>query len=69
LQEARGEGSVQQALVQGDVGGPVEVLPPADVLEAGEQGPAFQPGVVPRRHLVGEEHLKKGSVVQLFAPG
>ena len=69
VQEFQGEGGVQEPSVQGDAGGPVEVLQAADFLEAGPVQAGLDAAVVAAVHLVGEDDLQEGSVVQLLPSG
>src|SRR5207245_670433 len=48
---------------------PVEVLQPADLLEAGQQHLALQPAVVTPADFIGEQHFQEGGVIQLLPAG
>ena len=68
-QELQGEGSVQQAAVQGDRRRPVKVLQAADLLEAGLLQAHLDAAVSAAVDLVCEDDLQEGSVVQLLPAG
>ena len=68
-EEFHGEDGVQEPAVQGDGGGPVEVLQPAGLLEAGVVQPEFQAAVGAAVDLVAEDDFEEGSVVQLVPTG
>ena len=59
VQELQGEDGVQQPAVQGDGGGPVEVLQPAGLLEAGALQPQFHAPVGAAVDLVAEDDLQE----------
>ena len=69
VQELQGEDSVQEPAVQGDGGGPVEVLQAAGLLEAGALKPQFHAAVGAAIDLVTEDDLQEGGIVQLFPAG
>ncbi len=64
-----GEGGVQQASVQGDVGGPAEVLQAADFLGDGPVQAGLDAAVVAAVDLVGEDDFQEESVAQLLPAG
>ncbi len=68
-EEFQGEDGVQKSPVQGDGGGPVEVLQAAGLLESGVAQAQFQAAVGAAVDLVGEYDFQEGSVVQLVPAG
>ena len=60
---------MQEPAIQGDGGGLVEVLQPADLLEAGGPDAQFQAAVGAAVDLVGEDDLQDGGVVQMVPAG
>ena len=69
VEEAQRAGGVEQPAVEADLCRPVEVLEPAELLEAGLAEAQFQPPVVAAAHLVGEDDLQEVGVVEPVAPG
>ena len=62
-------GGVEEPAVEPDGGRPVEVLEPADLLEAGLAQAQLQAPVVAPAHLIGEGDLQEVGVVEPLAPG
>ena len=61
VEEAQRAGGVEQPAVEPDAGRPVEVLEPAELLEAGLAQAQLQAPVVAAAHLVGEDDLQKSA--------
>ena len=68
-QELQGEGDIQEPAVEGDGGGPVEVLQAAGLLEAGVVQSQFQAAVRAAIDLVAEDDFQEGGLVQLVPAG
>ena len=68
-QEFQGEGGVQQSAVQSNRRRPVEVLQAADLLEASLLQAHLDAPVSAAVHLVCEDNLQEGGVVQLLPAG
>ena len=62
-------GGVEEPAVEADLCRPVEVLEPADLLEAGLALAQLQAPVVAAAHLAGEDDLQEVGVVEPLAPG
>ena len=62
-------GGVEEPAVEPDLCRPVEVLEPADLLEAGLAQAQLQAPVVAAAHLVGQDDLQEVGVVEPLAPG
>ena len=62
-------GGVEEPAVEADLCRPVEVLEPADLLEAGLAQAQLQAPVVALAHLAGEDDLQEVRVVEPLAPG
>ena len=58
-QELQGEDGIQQSPVQGNGGGPVEVLQAAGFLEAGVVEAQFDAPVLPPADLISEDDLQE----------
>ena len=64
VKELQRAGGVEQPAVEPDLCRPVEVLEPAELLEAGLAQAQLQAPVVAAAHLVGEEDLQEVGVVE-----
>ena len=69
VEEPQRAGGVEEAPGEPDRSRPVEVLEPAEPLEAGLAQAELQAPVVAAAHLVGEDNLQEVSVVEPLAPG
>ena len=69
VQELQGEDGVQQSPVHGDGRRPVEVLQPANLLEAGTLQPRLDAPAGPAVDLAAEDDFQEGGVVQLLPAG
>ena len=69
VQKLQGKDGIQQPAIQGDRRRPVEVLQAASLLETGATQPEFDAALSATVHLVAEDDLQEGCVVQLFTAG